>query len=295
VNYLSAVAQAGQITAAARQLRLAQPTLSQGIAQLESELGVALLERHAHGVTLTPAGEAFLEKARAAIAAETEAAQTGKSLARAARGSIAIGFVGPPPLMSLPELLEAFAEMHPGAQLEFKDLPFPRGPTSSWLGPVDVAICHRPRAEPGVVVQPFMRQHRTAVLRGEHPLAGRAEIGAEDILDDVFIGFHAEVQREWSAFHCLDDVRGAPARTSDDEALTTLQMLATMSSAQYITVVPRRDARLAQTALPTVVTLPLPDVEPAVVSLAWRASNPNPLVASLAEAASGMDGAADGV
>jgi len=59
IQYFVAVAEEEQITRAARKLHLAQPALSQAIAQLESQLGVALLERHAHGVTLTAAGEAF--------------------------------------------------------------------------------------------------------------------------------------------------------------------------------------------------------------------------------------------
>jgi DNA-binding transcriptional LysR family regulator len=57
--YYVTVAEAGQITRAARRLHVAQPALSRAITQLESDLGFKLLERHARGVTLTPAGEAF--------------------------------------------------------------------------------------------------------------------------------------------------------------------------------------------------------------------------------------------
>src|ERR1700731_752640 len=67
LHYFVTVAEEGQITRAAAKLHIAQPALSQAIAHLESELGVALLERHARGVSLTSAGEAFLPKARAAV------------------------------------------------------------------------------------------------------------------------------------------------------------------------------------------------------------------------------------
>ncbi len=67
--YFVTVVEEGQITRAATRLHVAQPALSQAIAKLEDSVGVRLLERHARGVTPTPAGAAFLEKARAALTA----------------------------------------------------------------------------------------------------------------------------------------------------------------------------------------------------------------------------------
>src|ERR1700704_6902157 len=87
LRYFVAVARELQITRAARKLNVAQPALSQAIAQLESELGVQLLERQVRGVTLTPAGEVFYEKALAAVAAVCEAGQTAQALARAPGGT----------------------------------------------------------------------------------------------------------------------------------------------------------------------------------------------------------------
>jgi len=71
--YFVTVAEVGNVTQAAEELHIAQPTLSQAIALLESDLGFPLLERHARGVKLTPEGEAFLVKARAASSAWTQA------------------------------------------------------------------------------------------------------------------------------------------------------------------------------------------------------------------------------
>jgi regulatory helix-turn-helix LysR family protein len=49
LRYFVAVAENGQLTDAARRLQIAQPTLSQALAQLEGNLGVELLERHTGG------------------------------------------------------------------------------------------------------------------------------------------------------------------------------------------------------------------------------------------------------
>ena len=73
LRYFVMVAEEGQITRAASRLHVAQPALSQAIAQLEARLGVALFVRHARGMTLTPAGEAYLEAARTAVTAVADA------------------------------------------------------------------------------------------------------------------------------------------------------------------------------------------------------------------------------
>lgn len=286
LRYFVTVSEEGQITRAAKRLHLAQPALSQAIAQLESELGVELLVRHPRGVTLTSAGEAFLVKARAVLAAEAETAQTALSLRRAASDAIAIGFIGPPPSISTPELFTAFAERNPRAQVSFMDLSFPRGRTSSWLGAVDVAFCHAPLSEQGLCAQPVRVEPRAVVAHREHALARRSELAVAEVLDETFVSYHPDVQAEWAGFHSLDDHRGGPpGLLTSDHALTTLQMLGIMSSAPAITIVPHADAKLAQQVLPDVVAIPLHDAAPAVVSLIWRENASSRLVEDLVDAA----------
>ncbi|MBK0868237.1 MAG: LysR family transcriptional regulator [Saccharopolyspora sp.] len=67
VEYFLAVAENGSFTAAARALRIAQPSLSAAIGQLENRLGGKLFHRLPHGVRLTQAGEALLEPARQVV------------------------------------------------------------------------------------------------------------------------------------------------------------------------------------------------------------------------------------
>jgi DNA-binding transcriptional LysR family regulator len=288
LRYFVTVSEEGQITRAAKRLHLAQPALSQAIAQLESELGVELLLRHPRGVTLTSAGEAFLIKARAVLAAEAETAQMALSLRRAASDAIAIGFIGPPPAISTPELFAAFTERNPQAQVSFMDLSFPCGRTSSWLETVDVAFCHAPLSEQGLCAQPVRVEPRAVMAHRAHPLARRSELAVADVLDETFISYHPNVQAEWAGFHSLDDHRGGPpARLTSDHALTTLQMLGIMFSAPApaITIVPHKDAKLGQQVLPDIVAVPLHDAAPAVVSLIWREDASSSLVEDLVDSA----------
>ncbi|HEY0212889.1 MAG TPA: LysR family transcriptional regulator [Paenirhodobacter sp.] len=76
-----AVADTGSITLAAQALGRSQPSVSRDIQMLESELGFALLHRHARRVDLTAEGTAFEEEARRLLAAFSRLAENARSLA----------------------------------------------------------------------------------------------------------------------------------------------------------------------------------------------------------------------
>jgi DNA-binding transcriptional LysR family regulator len=135
-----AVAQEGQMTRAARRLQLAQPALSQSIARLEAQLGLRLLERNPRGVSLTAAGEAFLDKARATLAAVDEMQATTRSWARQEEGRLHAGFMSMTPPMMAGDLFPRFAAEHPGVSVQWRQLGYPTGAPRTWLGDLDAAL-----------------------------------------------------------------------------------------------------------------------------------------------------------
>ncbi len=292
LRYFVAVADEGQITRAAKKLYIAQPALSQAIAQLEGELGLQLLERHPKGVRLTDAGAAFLEKARAVVETEREVSLTAESLARAARGVLEVGFIGPPPPLVAHGLFTAFAEAHPDCEVSFRELPFPRGDTRSWLETVDVALCHPPALEPGILARPVRVEPRALVVAEGHRLAAATAAHVEESLGEAFISYRADVQPAWAGFHSLDDHRGAPpATTTADHVATSLEMLGCLVTAtDAVTTLPLTDAQLIGQALPQVRALPIVDANPASVSLVWSEENFHPRLPALLESAAAAAG-----
>jgi DNA-binding transcriptional LysR family regulator len=298
--YFVTVAETGQITRAARRLHLAQPALSRAITQLESDLGFKLLERHARGVTLTPAGEAFLVKARAAVSAWSDALSTARSMARVRRGTIDFGFVGVPPGLDSPALLETFGQDYPEIDVCYRELPFPSALTGSWLADVDVAVCHRPPADPDVWVRVLRSEPRVVLAARRHPLAGRRELSVAEVLDETFIGFHSSVDPAWAGFWSLDDHRGgSPQRLTADRAANPHEVLAALTVRDAITTVPGAVAKLVPEFLTGVVTIPLRDAHAATIVLIGHEDRANPLVVSLldfarARADAGRTATADG-
>jgi len=293
--YFVTVAEEGQVTRAAERLYIAQSALSQAIAHLESYVGFKLLERHPRGVTTTPAGEVFLEKARLVLAATDDALLTAESLARADYGEIAIGYFGLPPACSDPDLIAAFAETHPGIQLVPQELPYPSLPTASWLLEVDVAICCRPAAGPNVVFQPLRAETLIVLVPKEHPFARRPELLVADVLDETFIGFDRSVDPAWASFWSLDEYRGGPAPHLVGKATSAQQRFAMLAAGLGIAVVPAYIAAIVN-VLPSVVALPLADADPAVVTLLARKDRQGPLVDALFATARQVAGrSADGL
>jgi len=284
LRYFITVAEEGQMTRAAARLHIAQPALSQSIANLEAELGFRLLDREPRGVRLTAAGEVFLEKARSAVAAEEEADSAARALARAAGGMLEIGFVGPPPTMAMPELMDSFSRECPRASISYSDLPYPRGRTAAWLADVDVAVAVEPALEPAVVSVVLRQEPRAVVMPTSHPLAGRGEVSVADVIGDVFISYHPDVQRGWCGLHCLDDHRGGPPRElTQDRVETTMDMVVALGVGRGIAAIPRLDSRFAAGLLPGSVAAVLGDAAPAKISLLTLRDGDNPLAAEFVE------------
>jgi DNA-binding transcriptional LysR family regulator len=117
LRYFVAIAEERSFTRAAERLWVAQPGLSSQIRRLESELGVRLFDRHTRGVDLTDAGELFLERARATLAAAEEARATGRDLEAGLIGSVRLGLAIETPAALTPSLLAAFARSHPDVEV----------------------------------------------------------------------------------------------------------------------------------------------------------------------------------
>jgi DNA-binding transcriptional LysR family regulator len=117
LRYFVAIAEERSITRAAERLWIAQPGLSTQVRRLEAEVGIQLLDRHSRGVELTPAGEVFLERARATLAAAETARSTGTDLEAGLVGTVRLGIATETPAELAPPLLAAFGRDRPNVEV----------------------------------------------------------------------------------------------------------------------------------------------------------------------------------
>lgn len=118
LRYFIAVAENQSFRVAAERIHVTQPAITRQVQDLEAEVGVALFQRTTVGVVLTPAGELFLEEARAALAILSAATRSAQRVAAGLEGNLRIGFVENTSWEGLvPDAFAKFQEQAPEIQL----------------------------------------------------------------------------------------------------------------------------------------------------------------------------------
>ena len=113
LRYFVAVAEELSFTKGAEKLRIAQPSLTRQIQDLEDELGIRLLDRTKKKVNLTQEGEFFLERAKRLLGFSDELVQAVRELDQKVSHTVNIGYVPNPFHRVLPSTLAAFEKEFP--------------------------------------------------------------------------------------------------------------------------------------------------------------------------------------
>jgi DNA-binding transcriptional LysR family regulator len=113
LRYFVAVAEELNISKAAERLHISQPPLSLQIQRLEEELGFQLMQRHKRGVTLTHAGQALAQEAKAVMSRMVQAVDTVQQIGRGELGRLQIGIIGSAMWGDFPGLIQRFTQSYP--------------------------------------------------------------------------------------------------------------------------------------------------------------------------------------
>ena len=111
-------AEEGSLSAAARALGMAQPTLGRQVDALEKELGVILFERVGRGLTLTPGGLELLDHVRAMGEAANRMSLTSAGQSQSVEGKVVIAASEIYAAFLLPPILAKLRKVQPGIEIE---------------------------------------------------------------------------------------------------------------------------------------------------------------------------------
>ena len=189
LRYFVAVAEELHFGRAAEKLHIAQPPLSQQIQQLERELKVQLFRRANRRVTLTAAGQVFLEEARRGLAGIEHAVQAARRADRGELGTLAVGFVASATYDILPTLLSKYRAQWPEVGLTLYEQNAAEQAQALADRRINVGLARPSLEDAGLVVETVLREPFLAALPEAHPLAVRQQIPLMALADEPFILF----------------------------------------------------------------------------------------------------------
>jgi DNA-binding transcriptional LysR family regulator len=182
LEYFVAVAEERNFTRAAERVHISQSGVSAQIRRLEQELGADLFDRSARTTTLTTAGKAALEHARAALAAVGAVGQAVGEVTEVIRGRLTVGMVIGCTIAPLFDALAGFHQAHPGieiALLEENSESLVEGVRS---GAFDLALTGTASAVPdGLEALTVVSERLVAVTPAGHPLGGGRQVALRDV------------------------------------------------------------------------------------------------------------------
>ena len=279
MRYFLAVADDLNFTRAAERLHLAQQALSASIRRLEEQLGVALFVRSTRKVELTAAGEVLVDGARAVVAAAVDAVERVHQVAEGRSGRITIGFstaAGGVPIVR--QVIRTFSERAPTVDIRIEEHDF--GDPSAGLadGSVDVAFIFGPLPVLGLSSVTLVQEERVLAVRPEHPLAERTAVNADDLRDLPWLRVPAD-RGPWPTFwfRRMGDGPVGPIIKTADEWVTAIEAGRGVAFSMPTVMQNFTTARVR--------VIPVEDLPPAEVLLAWRSDRDEPLVRAFVESA----------
>jgi DNA-binding transcriptional LysR family regulator len=276
-----AVAEELHFGRAAERLHMTQPPLSRQIQQLETELGVQLIDRTTRAVTLTPAGVAFLPDARRILQLAEGAALTVKRVPAGEMGTVVVGFTAASANAVLPRLLDRARDQLPDVKLELREMVTAAQIERLMTGELDLGMARPPLKRPGLVSRPLLHEQLVAALPVAHPLT---ELGRQLTLTDLHdqdIVMYSRVEARYFHELLISTFTIAGATPRYVQHVTQVHtMLVLVRSGMGIALVPASAATLHPEGV-VFRTIGAFRERPVELDAVWRADSTNPALLRL--------------
>ncbi|AXG77535.1 LysR family transcriptional regulator [Streptomyces paludis] len=272
LRYFVAVAEELHFGRAAARLHISQPPLSRAIKRLESDIGAVLLHRSPAGVTLTPAGAVLLDEARTLLDRADRIGERVAAVAGAA--TLTVGILGDGTDPGATRLAAAFRRRHPDVEVRVRETDLTDPTCGLRAGLVDIALTRGPFDETGLTVHRLRADPVGAVLRADDPLAHRDTLRLPDLVDRQWFRFPADTDPAWQTYWHGGEPREGPVVRAVQECLQAVLWNGTVGMTP-----------LGHEHPDELAVVPLTDMAPSRVVVAWNESDANPLIPSFARIA----------
>lgn len=242
LRYFCAVARHGTFTRASEIERVAQPSLSQQIQKLESELGARLFDRLPRTAKLTVFGKAFLPKAEGILRDLEDAKSELLYMSGNDKGVVVVGIIPTIAAYLLPKLLKGFAARNPLITVKVVEEITPTLLQRLHDNTLDVAIAALPVDGSELATEELFEERFYAVLPANHRRASRTSISLMELNREPFL-----LLKEG---HCFRDSVIAACQKS------RITPSVVFESGQFATILAMVSAGMGVSAVPAMAVTP---------------------------------------
>lgn len=189
LQYVLEIAKRKNFTRAAEEICLSQPSLSQQVTKLETELGVKLFERTTRNVSLTSAGQSFVAQAKDILSAIEQLQFSMQEFAGVLKGKFIIGIIPVVGKLKLSGLITSFQKAHPGLDIQVVEGGSCELFEQLCLSKIDVALLTPPVDQDTSMLDFYPLIHDESVLcvHSSHPFFAKKIIDLAEAKDEKFI------------------------------------------------------------------------------------------------------------
>ena len=166
---------------AAARLNLDQSALSRRIKELESRMGVVLLQRTSREVRLTEAGQAFYEANLHLVNTLRDTISLARRTAHGITGRLRVGYMSFAAIAAMPELVRRFRDLYPGVSVELLYYQTQAQKIELSRHALDVGFLIGPFEHADFHTRPVLEERLVALLPSDHPLAACQTISLSDL------------------------------------------------------------------------------------------------------------------
>ena len=282
LKYFVAVADELSFTKGAEKLRIAQPSLTRQIKDLEEELGVQLLDRTKKRVLLTRQGEYFLQGAKRLLGYSAEIVQSLHDLDRKTGAMVNIGYVPNPFHRALPATLTQFEKNFPEISVNLFGMAPNDQVSAIKAGKLDLGFIGLvpPTNEPELQVQFVASYPAVLLLPRRHPLAKKSIVELARVGSLSFIGLSEKCYpgyERWLRLSCEKaGLRCKILQTAETES----HLLQAIRSGLGVALLPDQ---IKDALHENIVIKPVKSVESFSSSVVWKKTNQSPALKSYLE------------
>lgn len=273
LEFLCAIADEGSFSKAAEACHVTQPTLSSAIKEVESLLGIQLIERESRGASLTRAGEAAVERARTILSDTADLVSAARQAGAPLSGPFRLGAIPTIAPFLLPRTLKTLRKAHPSLKLYLREDQTERLIEALRARKLDAALIALPWDAPGIETMDLGEDEFLLVAPSDHKLLAADQLKSTDLTDeDVLLLEDGHCLRD----HALSVCRLPSKRGGADVTATSLPTLVHMVAGGLgVSLLPKLATKAGVTSGADVKLRPFDT--PLIgrrIGIAWRTGSP---------------------